>query len=84
LILGGEMSQLNIHTTAAFEKQISQFMRVRGIKTKSEAIRVAIEEGLAFATRRTQTADFSEWRGLGNRAPLNPAPRFRSDADLWR
>jgi hypothetical protein len=35
------VSQLNIHMTAAFEKSLAQFMRARGIKTKSEAIRPA-------------------------------------------
>jgi hypothetical protein len=78
------MGQLNIHMTAAFEKRLTQFMRVRGIKTKSEAVRIAVEEGLAMATRRTAAANFVEWRGLGKQAPLNPTPRFVSDADLWR
>lgn len=78
------MSQLNIHMTAAFERRLAQFMRARGIKTKSEAVRVAVEEGLALVTRRAETADYAGWRGLGTRAPLNPAPRFASDAELWR
>jgi hypothetical protein len=70
--------------TPAFEKRLGQFMRARGIKTKSEAIRVAVEEGLALTMRRADVTDFAAWRGLGTRAPLNPAPRFASDADLWR
>jgi hypothetical protein len=78
------VSQLNIHMTAAFEKRLAQFMRARGIKTKSEAVRVAIEEGLALLTRRADSTDFEGWRGLGTRAPLNPTPRFASDADLWK
>ena len=27
--------------------------------------------------------DFRNWIGLGVAAPLNPAPRFASDPDLW-
>lgn len=27
--------------------------------------------------------DFLAWLGLGNQAPLNPAPKFASDDGLW-
>ncbi|MCY2950955.1 MAG: hypothetical protein NTU53_03145 [Planctomycetota bacterium] len=27
--------------------------------------------------------DFRSWIGLGNAAPQNPAPRFKSHRDLW-
>ncbi len=36
------MSQLNIHMTSIFEKDLQKFMRLRHIKTKSEAIRLYI------------------------------------------
>jgi hypothetical protein len=31
----------------------------------------------------TPAPDFSKWLGWGKRAPTNPAPKFRSDSDLW-
>lgn len=77
------MGQLNIHMTPAFENALAEFMRARGIKTKSEAIRVAVQEGLAHLTRKVRVTDFSDWLGVGRRAPLNPHPRFSSDRDLW-
>lgn len=78
------MSQLNIHMTPRFEETLRRFMRARGLKTKSEAVRVAVEEGLTRASMRVGTVQFSDWLGLGKRAPENPRPLFASDDDLWR
>lgn len=77
------MSQLNIHLTPDFEAALNKLMRVRGLKTKSEAVRLAIQETLERETRVRNTLDFTEWIGLGNRAKPNPHPRFRSHDDLW-
>lgn len=77
------MGQLNINLTPAFERTLARFMRARRIRTKSEAVRVAVEEALAATARQASAANFSEWVGLGTRAPLNPAPRFRDHASLW-
>jgi hypothetical protein len=30
-----------------------------------------------------RVTDFRTWVGQGNTAPLNPAPRFKDDNDLW-
>lgn len=79
------MSQLNIHVTERFEKVLARLMKLRSLKTKSEAIRVAVEETLERAQKRSQRGEnYAEWLGLGLRAPLNPSPRFHSDDDLWR
>jgi Arc/MetJ-type ribon-helix-helix transcriptional regulator len=77
------MSQINIHLTTEFEQALAEFMRLRKIKTKSDAIRAAIQEALERARRRHESPDFSRWVGLGTEAPENPAPQFRSDDDLW-
>jgi hypothetical protein len=77
------MAQLNLNLTPAFERALARFMRVRRIKTKSEAVRVAVEEALAAATQRASAADYREWIGAGTRAPLNPKPRFRDHGSLW-
>ena len=78
------MGQLNMHMSPAFEQTLKKFMRARGIKSKSEAIRVAVEEGLLRASARARPAQFGDWLGLGKHAPENPRPRFASDDDLWR
>ena len=78
------MSQINIHLTSEFEQALTEFMRLRQIKTKSDAIRAAVQEAVERERRRRETPDFSRWVGLATKAPQNPAPRFRSDDDLWR
>lgn len=77
------MSQLNIHLSPEFEQVLAEYMRLRGLRTKSDAIRLAVRESLERELRRHQTPDFSAWVGLGQRSPENPNPRFRSDDDLW-
>ncbi len=78
------MAQINLHVPLAFEKALVRFMRLRGIRTKSEAIRLAVQEGLDRACRRSANINFGTWIGLAKRVPLNPSPRFKSDDDLWR
>jgi hypothetical protein len=74
---------MNIHLTPEFQQSLLEYMRLRHLKTKSEAVRTAVREALERELSRRRTADFTSWLGLGNRAPQNPRPRFRSDDDLW-
>ena len=76
------MSQINLHTTPAFDKALARLMRLRGIATKSEAIRVAVAEAAQREGRRAP-GGFRALIGAAGRAPLNPRPRFHSDDDLW-
>lgn len=78
------MSQLNIHVTTRFENDLKKFMKLRHINTKSEAIRVAIQEGIQNALIHTKSANFEEWLGLANQAPINKKFKFFSDDDLWK
>ncbi len=78
------MAQLNINMTPQFEKALGRFMRIRRIKSKSEAVRVAVSEGLQRGIEENGVCDFADWLGLGLKAPQNPEPRFRSHDDLWR
>jgi len=77
------MAQMNFHTTPDFEEALARFMRLRGISTKSEAVRVAVREGLERALSDTGCADFHDLVGLATRAPLAPEPRFSSHDALW-
>ena len=77
-------SQLNLHMTPGFEKALTKFMRLKGIRTKSEAIRVAVQEGIERLTTRGKRTDFGTWIGAGTSAPVNPKPHFRDSADLWK
>lgn len=77
------MQQLNIRLSAASEAELRELMRRRGLRSKSEAIRLAVAEALA-RTADAPAPDFRSWIGLARRLPLNPSPRFASDDDLWR
>jgi len=78
------MSQINLHVKPEFERDLTRFMRLRGLRTKSEAIRLAVREGLERARATPAGKSFSSWAGAGLAVALNPAPRFESDDDLWR
>ena len=69
--------------TSEFEQALASYMRERGIKTKSEALRIAVREGLERALESGTCIDHREWIGLGRAVSENPRPRFSSDDDLW-
>ena len=77
------MSQININLSPEVESALDRLMRLRRFRTKSEAIRVAIQEGLERASRAAPVSDFKAWRGLALRAPVIPTPRFATDESLW-
>lgn len=78
------MTQLNLHVTPIFERDLKKFMKVRSIKTKAEAIRVAVKEGLEHSVASKKIIDFSVWVGLGNQAITNKKTKFHADDDLWK
>lgn len=77
------MAQLNVHITPEFDEALRRFMRLRGLENKSEAVRLAVWEGLERAEAGGRACDFGEWLGAAVEAPVNPRPRFSSDDDLW-
>lgn len=78
------MSQLNIHMTPLFEHALREFMKLRHISTKAEAVRTAIQEGLEHAAYGTKKTDFSSWMGLAKQVPENRKPKFSSSDELWK
>ncbi|HJO03172.1 MAG TPA: hypothetical protein QGG47_04270 [Acidobacteriota bacterium] len=77
------MSQLNMHMTKAFRTDLERLMRLRKIRTKSEAIRTAVTETLERATGNGDEVDYRGWIGAALKAPLELNPRFTTDDDLW-
>lgn len=78
------MSQLNIHLTPDFEQALSEYMKLKRVKTKSDAVRLAVQEAVQRERGLPVVPDFSRWIGLALQVPGNPNPRFRSDDDLWK
>jgi len=77
------MAQLNVNLDPATENNLGRLMRLRAIRTKSEAVRVALAEAVERATRSGAAAKYSEWLWIGNRVPVNSRVRFTSEDDLW-
>jgi hypothetical protein len=76
------MRQLNIHMTPRFERALTQFMKARGIKTKSEAVRTAGEEAL----QRTAPHPPVSWKdmiGIAKQYPTTPKNQWLTEDDLW-
>jgi len=77
------MAQLNMHVSPEFEEILRRYMRLRGLGSKSEALRVAVREGIEAALRERGHTHFESWIGLGQGKGLNPRPKFASDDDVW-
>lgn len=77
------MAQMNVNVTVQFARDLKAFMRARGLKQKSEALRLALREAVERLGTPGRTPDFKAWVGLANQAPRNRAPRFRSEDELW-
>ena len=76
------VKQLNLNVTPEFERDLKLFMKQKGIKRKSDAIRTALRELASRAGAKTD-CNFQELLGIGLKAPLNPNPRFKTEDDLW-
>ena len=77
------MAQLNINVTPQFERDLVRFMRLRGLRTKSEAIRLAIREGVERVLGQEREVDFAGWIGVAEGKLRGHRPRFKDDDDLW-
>ena len=78
------MAQINIHVQPGFAADLETLMTLRGLRTKSEAIRLAVREAVERLTRaRSSASDFRSWKGEALKAGAHSAPRFQSDDDLW-
>jgi hypothetical protein len=77
------MAQINLHTDAHFEGDLARLMRLRGIPTKSAAIRTAVREALQRALEERTHTHFLGWLGAATGEGENESPRFTCDDDLW-
>jgi Arc/MetJ-type ribon-helix-helix transcriptional regulator len=74
------MPQINLHTTPEFEAALDTLVRRRSLRSRSEAIRLAVVE--AAERCGAPKTDFHTWIGR-SRNPDAPPPRFLDDDDLW-
>lgn len=76
------MAQLNIHMSPAFEQKLRRFMKVRQIKTKSDAVRTAVDEALQLA-QKIPTVNLRDLFGAGKRLRQRPRKSWLKEDDLW-
>ena len=76
------MAQINLNATAAFLRDLKRLMKLRNLRHKSEAIRLAVQEAVGRSAP-AEPVDFSSWIGLGLAAPSNAKRRFRNEDELW-
>ncbi len=77
------MSQLNINMSAQFEADLTSFMRLRGIRSKSEAVRVAIREGLERSSPPPAGGSFRSWLGLAGPPDSQTPESPLTEDELW-
>ncbi len=76
------MKQLSLSVTPEFEAGLGRYMEQKNIRTKSDAIRLALREAVGRRSRET-SYDSRSWLGLALKAPLSRKPGFRSEDELW-
>lgn len=77
------MNQINLQVTADFEKSLSILQKHRHIKSKSEAIRVAVIEAAQKALAGKKTTDFHSWIGLALKTAPRSLPKLSDEDALW-
>jgi hypothetical protein len=77
------MSQLNIQMSAAFEQKLKRYMRARGIKKKSDAMRQALDDAMKLPTKKPTKTSFRDLLGSANKFPQRPRREWLSEDDLW-
>ena len=76
------MGQLNINMSQEFEQKLKRYMQVRQIKTKSDAVRTAVDEALQLA-KRMPTVELRELFGAAKRLRQRPRRNWIKEDDLW-
>ncbi len=76
------MGQLNIYTDAKFEKKLKKYMRERGFKSKSSALRNAFEESIQNLEKK-KNSSFKSWLDFDPKTPFVSNPRLKTEDDLW-
>jgi hypothetical protein len=77
------MAQLNLHMTPDFNKDLKAFMKLRKLKHKSQALRLALQEALEREKEKKKIPNIKSWIGMALGKGFNPNPRFLSEDDLW-
>jgi len=72
-----------MNLTPDFERDLTAYMRRKGISQKSEAIREALREALEVVKREQKKYDWGKLVGIAKQWPENPDARYLTEDDLW-
>jgi Arc/MetJ-type ribon-helix-helix transcriptional regulator len=75
------MKRLSLRVTPEFERDLKRFMKRRGFKRKSDAIRLAVHEAAERSAR--PKIDFRALIGIAAKDPPDPNAKFLTEDDLW-
>lgn len=78
------MAQLNINLAPEFQENLEKLMRLRGITSKSDAVRLAVKEAVERQTAQKPKTNWRALLGWANQFPENPDSRFKSHDELWQ
>lgn len=79
-----DMAQLNLNLNEEFSRDLQELMDKRRIKTKADAIRIAVKETLKSLTLEPEkNIDFTQWIGLAKSPAKRRRVRFKTHAEVW-
>jgi Arc/MetJ-type ribon-helix-helix transcriptional regulator len=68
------MAQINFHTTPEFEKALARLMQARGIRSRSEAVRTAVEEAAKSHLEERASVVEAMWGAVARLSGARTAP----------
>ncbi len=77
------MPQLNIHVTPDFAEALETVRQARGLRTKSETVRLIVQEAAARLNEQGDPYDFDRLIGLAAQGKRNRNPRFGTHDSLF-
>ncbi len=77
------MPQINLNVTPQFREDLERLIRLRGLSSRSQAIRIAVREAVERVLTATPGGGVASLRGIGL-AGARRTRRFRDDDDLWQ
>jgi hypothetical protein len=69
--------------TPDFKSNLEKYMHLRGIRNKSKAIQMALQE-LVSILNASNPSNFESWLGAGLHSEIDSSKTFKSEDDLWK
>jgi len=77
------MAQLNINLAPEFQENLEKLMRLRGITSKSEAVRIAVKEAVERESAHKPMVEWASLIGWAKQFPEDPNAKLITEDELW-